>query len=384
MAHITRAREHDICVFIGRFQPLHAGHMGVILKALEYAEFLFILIGSANVARRPDANPFFAAERIEMLLASLPPEARERVIFIPMEDSDYETIDWVNAVNRAVTTEAIKIMGKLDSSISLIGHSKDHTSFYLKLFPQWNTIDVVSSRPLDATILRNQFFTGNTAVVDNMFRYAVENQDIPLGAINWLRDFQKLDVYGELVEEMEFYRSCHARWDAESWPASRNTVTGDALILQSNHVLLIQRGEFPQKGTWGMPGGHTNTNETVADSALREGYEETGIKVPKIVFEKAFVGKDYFDAPRRDPRGRYIGHVFMYHLQPSAPSYDTTKSPVENRRRVKDALSLPKVKGMDDAMGAKWWHLDDLKRSEMFLDHYSIIRKMTAQFGKGN
>jgi len=356
--------------------------MGVILKALECAEFLFILVGSANQARRPDANPFFESERIAMLLAALPAEARERVIFIPMEDSDYSRTDWVNAVNLVVTAKAVEVLGP-QARVSLIGHSKDHTSYYLKLFPQWNTIDVESSRPLDATTLRNQFFTGDKQVVENMFRSAIETRDLPVGVINWLRDFQKLDIYGELVEEMEYYRSCHRRWDSESYPKSRNTVTADALLHQSGHVLLIQRGQFPQKGTWAMPGGHVDTDETIEDAGLREGYEETGIKVPKIVFEKSFVGKDYFDAPRRDPRGRYVGHVFLYDLQPQAPAFDTTKSAAENKRRVRDALSLPKVRGMDDAADARWFHVSELNRRDMFLDHYSIIKKMLAQFLKG-
>lgn len=382
MAHITRAREHDICVFIGRFQPLHAGHMGVILKALESAEFLFILVGSANQARRPDANPFFDSERIAMLQAALPAEARERVIYIPMEDSDYSRTDWVNAVTFAVTAKAMEVVGP-KASISLIGHSKDHTSFYLKLFPTWHSIDVVSSRPLDATTLRDQFFTGDEAVVENMFRTAIDNQDVPVGVLNWLRDFQKEDVYGELVEEREYYRECHARWARESWPKSRNTVTADALIHQYGHVLLIQRGQFPQKGTWAIPGGHVDTDETIEEAGLREGYEETGIKVPEIVFEKSFVGKDYFDAPRRDPRGRYVSHVFLYDLQPQAPAPDTTKSAAENKRRVRDALSLPKVRGMDDAQDARWFHVSELNRRDMFLDHYSIIKKMLAQFLKG-
>jgi len=383
MAHIVRARDHDICVFIGRFQFLHTEHMSVILKALEYAEFLFILVGSANQARRVDVNPFFAHERIEMIITSLPPEARGRVIFIPIEDSDYSRNDWINAVNTAVTTKAAEVVGP-EAKISLIGHSKDHTSYYLKLFRQWDNIDVASSRALDATVLRDKFFSRNTATVEDMFRQSIDTQDVPVGTLNWLRDFQKLDIYRELVDEREYYRTCHARWNAESFPKSRNTVTADALIHQYGHVLLIKRGQFPQKGTWAMPGGHVDTDETIEEAALREGYEETDIKVPKIVFEKAFVGKDYFDAPRRDPRGRYVGHVFLYDLQPQAPSFDPSKSKAENQRRVRDALGLPKVYGKDDAVEARWFHTSELNRRDMFLDHYSIIRKMMAQFLNGD
>ncbi len=378
MAHIASAsRDHDICVFIGRFQPPHAGHMGVINEALKVSPYVIIPIGSANQPRRPDANPFFHRERQEMFELAMPAEWKDRVSFVPIEDSAYNISEWTENVYSAVTKRADEIISLHESRrISLIGHAKDHSSFYLKLFPRWGSIDVPSQRVLDATHIREAFFSADKDVVENMFKGMLEREDMPVGVHNWLRDFQKLDVYGDLVEEMEFYRRARRVWENESWPGSRNTVTADALIHQSGYVLLIQRGEYPYKGCWAMPGGHLNTDESIQDCALREGYEETGIKVPKIVFERSLVAQEYFDSPRRDPRGRYIDHTFLYDLKPQAPAYDTTKSRAENQRRVRDALALPRVKGMDDAAHAKWWHVSELKPEMMAFDHYSIIRKM--------
>jgi bifunctional NMN adenylyltransferase/nudix hydrolase len=277
-----------------------------------------------------------------------------------------------------VTQIAAAICNK-EMKIALIGHAKDHTSFYLKMFPQWNSIDVPAAKQLDATTIREAYFSTDQDRVETMFKIARDQEWLTVPSQNWLRDFQKTDAYADQVEEMEFYRRCKNTFAKESYPGSRNTVTGDALIIQAAQVLLIQRGQRPGIGQWALPGGHLNTDETVFDCALREGYEETGIKVPKTVFEKSYVGKDYFDEPRRDPRGRYITHTFMFHLKPVPPQYDTTKSAAENKRRVRDALAPPKVKGMDDAQKAKWVPLADLRRDNMFLDHYSIIRKMTAQ-----
>ena len=379
---VRRARENDICVFIGRFQPLHAGHMGVILKALEAAEFVVLIVGSAFQFRRPDVNPFTFAEREAMIRASLPPEAQERVIIIPIADSNYNKDQWNEDVYKAVNDVAASI--KADSKISLIGHSKDKSSFYLKEFQNWGAIDVVSSRPLDATSIRNSFLNSNIGVVENMFQQAIDRQDLSVGVINWLRDFQKQDTYLELIDEMEYYRSCHALWARESWPGSRNTVCADVLIEQDNHVLLVRRNEYPQKGSWATPGGHLNTDETVQECGLREGYEETGIKVPKIIFERSLVGKEEFDEPRRDPRGRYITTMFHYKLQPQVPEYDTTKTPEANRARVLSALARPKVTGMDDAAEAKWWHWSDITREMMFLDCFAMIHKMRAKNQKGD
>jgi ADP-ribose pyrophosphatase YjhB (NUDIX family) len=41
-------------------------------------------------------------------------------------------------------------------------------------------------------------------------------------------------------------------------------------------VLLIRRTD---NGTWALPGGAVEMNESVADAAIRETFEETGIKV---------------------------------------------------------------------------------------------------------
>lgn len=380
MAQIASAtREQDICVFIGRFQILHAGHLGVIMKALACAEHLIIIVGSANIPRRPDTNPFFASEREEMIRGALPREALERISILQVEDSDnFSLTQWTERVNRLVTGRATEVSSKLNPKIALIGHAKDNSSFYLKLFPQWDSIDVISARPLDARDIRAAYFSNDSFHVEEMFRTRLENGDLPVSVNNWLRDFQKTDAYGELVEETEFCRKARHIFDTESYPGSRNTVTSDALIVQSSRVLMIRRNQYPFKGCWALPGGHLNIDETIMDCALREGYEETGIKVPRIIFEKSFVSQYYADTPNRDPRGRYISHTFMFHLQPTIPQYDTTKSGMENKRRIRDALALPRVKGMDDADKAKWIHLSDLDRSKIAFDHYQVIRKMTA------
>ncbi len=50
-----------------------------------------------------------------------------------------------------------------------------------------------------------------------------------------------------------------------------------AVVLREDHVLLAQRGKDPGRGLWGFPGGHVEWGETVAQTAMRELREETGI-----------------------------------------------------------------------------------------------------------
>jgi ADP-ribose pyrophosphatase YjhB (NUDIX family) len=52
-----------------------------------------------------------------------------------------------------------------------------------------------------------------------------------------------------------------------------------------DQFLLVQRGEDPGKGLWGLPGGFVELGETVTDALTREILEETGyaIEIGKLV-----------------------------------------------------------------------------------------------------
>jgi bifunctional NMN adenylyltransferase/nudix hydrolase len=43
-----RNYKYDYLVFIGRFEPPHIGHIEVIKHALSLAQFVVVLVGSAN------------------------------------------------------------------------------------------------------------------------------------------------------------------------------------------------------------------------------------------------------------------------------------------------------------------------------------------------
>lgn len=58
-------------------------------------------------------------------------------------------------------------------------------------------------------------------------------------------------------------------------------VAGAAIVTRpdDDKILMVQRGEDPGKGLWGLPGGFVEMGETVAEALTREVLEETGYTV---------------------------------------------------------------------------------------------------------
>lgn len=83
--------------FIGRFQPLHRGHLEAIRFALGRVDRLVVVVGSAQ-KNHEKRNPFTAGERIEMLWRTLRSEGLiDRVVIVPVPDVENHDI-WVSTV----------------------------------------------------------------------------------------------------------------------------------------------------------------------------------------------------------------------------------------------------------------------------------------------
>ena len=76
-----------VSLFIGRFQPVHKGHLHTIKQILELDEELIIVVGSAQYSHTPD-NPFSGGERVMFLKHSLIEEgiSMDRLYVIPVPD----------------------------------------------------------------------------------------------------------------------------------------------------------------------------------------------------------------------------------------------------------------------------------------------------------
>lgn len=109
-----------------------------------------------------------------------------------------------------------------------------------------------------------------------------------------------------------------------------------ALDADTVKILLIQRGGYPYKNCWALPGGFVNIDEDIRDSAARELAEETGLA--GIYAEQAFV----WGRVDRDPRQRvitvsYIALAEYARLRPKAG---------------------------DDAARAEWFAIEDYRKQQ--------------------
>lgn len=342
------SRKYRLAVFIGRFQPFHLGHYSVIEQALTLADNVLVLIGSSG-GPRTHRNPFTFSERSGMITQSF---KNGRVACAPIQDHLYNDERWIEEVQNTVKMACLdwykdECNPITDKDITLVGHAKDHTSYYLKLFPQWSSEDCGKVNNLDSTSIRSWYFYDPVNV---------DQSDVTAPTQEFLDKFSKKPEYTELKKEFDFVTVYKEMWSKAPFPPT--FVTVDAVVVQSGHILLVKRGGFPGKGLWALPGGFLNPSETTLDGCIRELREETKIKVPAPVLRGNIVTSRVFDDPNRSSRGRTITHAFLIRLPPEE--------------------CLPKVRGSDDAEKARWVPVSEIKRSEMFEDHFHIIENLVG------
>ncbi len=353
----------DFLVFIGRFQPFHKGHLTVVEEGLNQAKQLIILCGSAHQPRST-RNPWTVAEREQMIRGALTDQQNQRLHFAPLMDIVYNDETWVRNVQATVNglVTAHHPTPHKPAEIGLIGHSKDQSSYYLNLFPQWGAVQVENYKGISATPIREALFINDGAENDddktkNLCQSFLVNQGEQAFSANvqqMMKQFCQSDDYTIVREEHSFVDKYKSAW--KNAPYAPTFVTVDAVVVQSGHVLLVERKARPGKGLLALPGGFVNQHEKLVDACLRELREETRLKVPAPVLKGSIKGQQVFDDPYRSARGRTITHAFYIELEPNK--------------------ELPKVKGGDDAKQAMWVPLADLNPNNLFEDHYFIIQEM--------
>lgn len=80
----------------------------------------------------------------------------------------------------------------------------------------------------------------------------------------------------------------------------------DLVIRRMDEVLFIKRKNDPFKGMLALPGGFVDEDESVTQAAIRELFEETGVRIEER--DLRLIG--VFSDVNRDPRGRVISVAY--------------------------------------------------------------------------
>lgn len=330
-------KTYDVGFLLGRFSPLHSVHRELIRQAKKRCSTLVIFVGSANLPRSIK-NPWTFKERESQLTQFIQHEGLSRfgvdpfiykpfdasILVIPLNDYKYSDSQWRNDVRQYMW----QFYGQ---SISLFGHMKDGND-YLEWFPEFDFNNIDTGIALNATGIRaNLMHTRDKSIPE------------------------------EVQEDYEYFRAEEYRFGNYPFKETLNFNCGDAILECAGQVVLIQRKVAPGRGTWALPGGFKNANETFLDCAIRELHEETGVKVPEKVLRGSIVSTKLFDDPKRGngiPRNTLAVHM---RIKPNPDG------------------SMPKIKGADDALQAKWVTIQEaLNEYTMFDDHAGILMEMTG------
>jgi len=149
-----------------------------------------------------------------------------------------------------------------------------------------------------------------------------------------------------MTTEAEYLKS----YQAQTFPSPLVTVDSVlfTLLEQQLCVLLVKRGNHPQQGFWGLPGGFIDqqADESTYDTAMRKLLEKTSVEPGWLEQLATFSGK------HRDPRGwslttAYFALIAHQNCQPQ----------------------------ITDVQNAKWFPLKTLNTmSDIAFDHRQIIQ----------
>lgn len=378
---------YDVAGVIGRFQGCQLGHLDVIDKAVEVADRVHVMLGSANVAR-DTRNPFIYEERRDVLEACLRerhgPDVMDRISFAPLNDLPYNKAGWIESVNASVrgATKALR------PRIALVGNIRDATSEYLTWFRAWDYVPVKDTGS-NATAIRKAYFSGSVDFDAKGWNDGFDWSTVPRPTIEFLRKFRDRPVYAYLMKQLAAEIAYRLQWG----DGPHQTV--DPVILAGDQIAMITRGGEEGTGMKGLPGGFLNPYERTLEGAAREGVEETGIFIedrdlpafqayldeckasriagkalpPEPAFLKDAIallksfhkGEGHrFDDPNRSRRGHLITEAHLF--------------------QIPKGYGLPRLIGMDDAKAAFWMPTFDLNPMDTFEDHAHIADFMIGRY----
>lgn len=349
---MSKKNPYDLAIFIGRFQPLHNGHVKVMNHALLLAKNVLVLVGSVNGVRT-FKNPFTFEQRAQVINDSVSDHSIQKMkgqtfSVRPLKDSQYNNEDWIESVQKQVSLFAQECqVDLLKNKIVLVGHQKDESSQYLTWFPHWAQEPAPvddGARVVDATSIRNILFEG----LNEGFLTGV----VPPSSFQFLNHFQKTETYFSIKEEYDFIK----KEQKEAGAINRIATYSASVVVCSGYVLLIKRANLPGKGLWAIPSGNVASSETILQCATRSLFARTSL----LMGHKMALTSKVFDSPGRSIRERAMMYAFLFNIS----TQDGKLPEIHN----------PELNNQDEVA---WVALGDLDENTVFEDNFAIIKNLT-------
>ena len=333
-------KKYDTIVYIGRFQPFHNGHLRVLEEISKLTDDVIIMIGSSGEPQTV-RNPFLAVDRAEAIklsvgnlfvsgwIAGLPD-------FYSDETWSQEIIKYIN--NHINEKE---YPNEYTPKVGIVGNPLDESYTYQKLFPELEFIPIYEDVEVHATEVREFMFGEGT----------IPAMDVPTSTSDLMHGFMQTEKYEDLRNEYFAISNFKDEYSGLEFPPIFQAA--DCCIFHEEKVLLVRRGGPIGKNLYAMPGGFVEADEPIWKAAQRELREETSLDLSDQYFK--YKTSYQVDSVNRSQLGRMITNVFNINLTNSIP---------------------PLVTAGDDASGAFWFPVKDLKRDMMFDDHFYIINDL--------
>ncbi|MDH5806745.1 MAG: NUDIX hydrolase [Candidatus Methanomethylicaceae archaeon] len=126
----------------------------------------------------------------------------------------------------------------------------------------------------------------------------------------------------------------------------RPIVGAGILTIENGKVLLIKRGNEPNKGLWSIPGGMVKLGESPEEAAIREFKEETGLDA---IIENLL---GVFNVVIKDEYGKikyhyividYLGKVIGGTLKPGSDVIDAKWFNIEEINKINTSITVSKA-----------------------------------------
>ena len=121
-----------------------------------------------------------------MISMSLDAVERGRVKYVIANNFPGENERWATAIEKDV-----RGLSKDTGDVTLFGHKKDESSFYLELFPKWKLNDTGLHETLDATQIRDAMFNDELESV---------RSNVPPQVFSILERFQNSSTFTTIKE----------------------------------------------------------------------------------------------------------------------------------------------------------------------------------------